>query len=321
MAMKKVLQILAASVGVSMAAAAFGGSPASGIQSVRSGTAHDALFSIAFDRDAGLAVGGAGEVLRSADAGKTWQEVTPTRTSLALLGVDLSHGRGIAVGQSGLILMMAADGRWSKAQSGSTSRLLSVSINASGLAVAVGAFGTILKSPDGGQTWSSIAPDWSSFAPDGAQPHLYGVTVDDGGVITLCGEFGLILRSTDGGKSWRTLHKGDAALSAFDIRPDGVGYAVGQSATILRTADHGETWSELKVDSNANFLGVSSAANGQTVVTGMHYMLVSDDDGKSFHHVDDADIKTSWYQGIARSGPDTPGYAVGHAGQIIKIGG
>ncbi|HWU68726.1 MAG TPA: photosystem I reaction center subunit IX, partial [Stenotrophobium sp.] len=298
----------------------FGGSPAPDVQSAYSGTAHDALFSIAFAGDKGYAVGTAGELVQSNDAGKNWTLVK-TPTSLALLGVAACAGHTIVVGQEGVIVIGAGNGQWTKAPSGTTNRLFSVSVNPAGYAVAVGAFGTILKSQDGGQTWSSIAPDWTSYTPDGAQPHLYAVAVDDKNVITLAGEFGLILRSSDGGASWKVLHKDEASLFAMDIRPDGTGFAVGQSGTVLKTMDSGATWSAVKVDGNANLLGVSSGANGHTVITGMHDMLISDDDGTSFRHVDDAATTAAWYQGIARSGPDAPAYAVGHSGQIIRIRG
>ncbi|MGH8506034.1 MAG: WD40/YVTN/BNR-like repeat-containing protein [Stenotrophobium sp.] len=322
MTIKKVLKTLTAGAGVLTAAAAFGGSPvpATDVQAAYSGTAHDALFSIAFNGSNGYAVGTAGELLHSNDAGKDWTLVKAP-TLRALLGVAACAGHTIAVGQEGIIVVSDGNGQWHKVPSGTSNRLFSVSVNPAGYAVAVGAFGTILKSQDGGQTWSSIAPDWTSYTPDGAQPHLYAVALDDKGGITLAGEFGLILRSSDSGASWKVLHKDEASLFALDIRPDGTGFAVGQSGTVLKTTDGGATWSDIKVDSSANLLGVSTGANGHVVITGMHDMLISDDDGASFRHVDDAGVRAAWYQGIARSSPDAPAYATGHSGQIIRIGG
>ncbi|MGH8456810.1 MAG: WD40/YVTN/BNR-like repeat-containing protein [Stenotrophobium sp.] len=322
--MKKTLQILGIAAGVLAAGTTFGSgdAAASSIQPVLSGTAHQALFSIALDGKDGLAVGAGGALLQSGDSGKTWSAVTPAPTQLSLMGADIQQGHELAVGQLGLILVRGADGIWTKTDSGTDKRLFSVSVNADGLAAVVGAFGTVLKSQDGGKTWTSIAPDWSkNYAPDGAQPHLYAVEVDDKGTITMAGEFGLILRSTDGGANWQVLHKGDASLFALDIRADGVGYAVGQSGTIARTADHGQTWSTMMVDGRAILLGVSSSADGRTVITGMHDMLVSNDDGRTFRHLINPEVATSWYQGIARSGPDSPVFAVGHSGQIIRIDG
>jgi photosystem II stability/assembly factor-like uncharacterized protein len=146
------------------------------------------------------------------------------------------------------------------------------------------------------------------------------VAVDSHGVITAVGEFGLILRTVDAGKTWQTLHKGDASLFALQLRADGVGYAVGQDGAVLRTADGGSTWTPMTVNSSSILLGVNSGTDGRVVVTGIHDMLVSDDDGKSWRHVIDPEVATSWYQGIARAETASPVFAVGHGGQIIRVG-
>ncbi|MDR3417903.1 MAG: hypothetical protein P4L83_17150 [Nevskia sp.] len=289
------------------------------VSAIVSGTAHQALFSIAVYGDTGIAVGAAGAILESADAGKTWKEAASVPTQASLLGVSAQQGHAIVVGQEGVVLVMDADGKWVKGNSGTSNRLFAVGVNADGVAAAVGAFGTVLYSRDGGFGWSSIAPDWSGYAKDGEQPHLYDVVVDRAGVITMVGEFGLILRSGDGGKSWQTLHKGDASLFALQLQDDGVGYAVGQNGTVLRSGDGGASWSALNSGTSAILLGVHSAPTGRVVVTGMHDMLRSGDDGKSWTRLGGEEISGSWYQGIAGIGGGQQLLAVGHSGQIVRI--
>ncbi|HZR35682.1 MAG TPA: hypothetical protein VFA75_09930, partial [Nevskia sp.] len=148
-----------------------------------SGTAHEALFAVSTFGNAGVAVGAAGAILESGDAGKTWKAVMPAPTPLSLLGVSVRQGHALAVGQMGTVLVMDEAGKWAKADAGTTNRLFGVSVNAGGEAVAVGAFGTVLRSADGGKTWASIAPDWNGYAENGEKPHLYDVDVDDKGVI------------------------------------------------------------------------------------------------------------------------------------------
>jgi photosystem II stability/assembly factor-like uncharacterized protein len=203
-------------------------------------------------------------------------------------------------------------------KSGTDNRLFSVAVNAGGRAVAVGAFGTILYSADGGMTWASIAPDWTSYTKDGEQPHLFDAAIDDKGAMTLVGEFGLILRSEDG-KSWKTLHTGEASLFALDLRSDRIGYAVGQNGTVLKTGDGGNTWSNLNVGTTAILLGVRSTKDGKIIVSGMHDMLVSADDGRTWTHMPDKRFGSSWYQGVADSGPAQPWLVVGNAGQVLSI--
>jgi len=288
------------------------------VKPIVSGTAHQALFSIAMDGKNGLAVGAGGQIMETTDSGATWKQSASKVGELSFLGASLSQAHAVVVGQQGQIYTRES-GNWTKADSGTDNRLLSVSINSSGLAVAVGAFGTALKSTDGGKTWEKISPEWVSIMPQGEEPHLYVANVDEKGVITIAGEFGLILRSADGGAKWKTLHKGDASVFAMQYRADGVGYAVGQQGSILRTTDNGETWTQLPASTPAILLGVTSAADGHVFATGMHDMLVSSDDGKSWSHATNASITTAWYQGIVRGGEDSQALAVGHAGQIVKI--
>lgn len=283
------------------------------------GKAHDALFALAFSQNTGIAVGAAGAIFDTKDAGKTWQRVSPPPTQLSLLGVDINGTQELAVGQMGLILKRDAQAAWQKIDSGTEERLFAVSLNRHGVAAAVGSFGTVLKSSDGGATWAAVAPDWTPYAEDGAQPHLYGVDVDEAGAVTIAGEFGLILRCAAGQSSWQLLHKGAASIFALDIREDGIGYAVGQSGAALRSDDGGRSWSELKTGSDAILLGVRSTPDGQVVASGMRDMLRSADNGQTWTHVTAGDVQSAWYSGLARAETGAPLLAVGATGKIIRI--
>jgi photosystem II stability/assembly factor-like uncharacterized protein len=295
-------------------------SAAPSVAPVVSGTAHQALFAVSAHGDAAIAVGAAGAILESGDAGKSWKAVTPAPTPLSLLGVSVQQGHAIAVGQEGTVLVMDDAGKWAKSTSGTDNRLFAVSVNSGGRAVAVGAFGTAIKSEDGGASWASIAPDWTSYTKDGEQPHLYDVNVDEKGVVTMVGEFGLVVRSADGGKTWKTLHQGDASLFALYLPEDGAAYAAGQNGALIRSADHGATWSNVDAGTMAILLGVH-AAGDKVVVTGLHDMLLSNDDGNSWTHLRSEEINTTWYQGVAGAGAGASQtvLAVGHSGEIIRV--
>ena len=303
-------------------AACFGCAPlwaaAAGLAPVVTGNAHEALFAVATEGNAAIAVGAGGAIVESGDGGKTWKPDADVPTQLSLLAVVLNKGQAIAVGQQGTVLLQTAPGKWTKVDSGNDSRLFGVALGG-GVAATVGSFGTVLRSADGGKSWTSIAPDWSKYTSNGEQPHIYDVAVDDKGVITVAGEFGFILRTADAGKTWQTLHKGSASLFAIDLRPDGVGYAVGQDGALLRSADHGLTWTTLKSGTSAILLGVHSTADGRVVITGMHDMLLSHDDGKSWQHVSGEEVTTTWYEGVASPGSGQPLLAVGHSGEIVQV--
>ncbi|TDU31035.1 photosystem II stability/assembly factor-like uncharacterized protein [Panacagrimonas perspica] len=299
---------------------------------VVNGIPHQSLFGIAFDEAKGVAVGAAGQILSTRDAGKSWTtEATPNR--LGLLGVAVRGERRIAVGQMGQILLKEGEGSWQIIDGGTQERLMAVSLNAAGEAVIVGSFGLILTSRDGGRTWVKGNPDWSQyFAADAAElgddfkPHFYAVTVSDERVITVVGELGLILRSYDGGCSWTVLHRGDqaggtgrASLFAMDLRGDGKGYVVGQGGLVLTTADGGTSWTKLDIGTEAHLLGVATSPGGDVVVTAMREVLTSRDGGTHWQKQDALDIKTGWYNAAARQQGTGAVFAVGHSGRIIRF--
>lgn len=298
------------------------------LKTLTSGIAHSALFGLSFDGDKGVAVGIAGEILTSADAGATWKRLDKAPTDRALLSVSKRGPHTVAVGQSGAVVYEDG-GEWKKADSGVPARLLSVDVNSSGLAFAGGQFGTLIKSTDGGRTWEASRPDWSQMEDPETfgtgEPTVYAVTVDESGQVTIAGEYGLILRSPDGGATWKVLRPvaaKAATLHALHIAPAGQGnsYAVGQVGTLLISSDGGETWMQCDTGTKLNFLGVAAAPSGQVVVTGMRVMYRSENHGMTWSEVDEGDTTTDWYQ-VARTVPSSGRIlAVGHSGRIIQVG-
>jgi photosystem II stability/assembly factor-like uncharacterized protein len=100
---------------------------------------------------------------------------------------------------------------------------------------AVGTYGSIYKSTDGGETWSALE--------SGTTSTLYGVSfisVDTGVVV---GEGGLILKTTNSGVTWEPKTSGTGhTLYDVMLTSANTGTAVGNGSTIIHTADGGETW-------------------------------------------------------------------------------
>ena len=285
------------------------------------GTAHDALYGLCMDGQEGVAVGGAGLVIETADGGQTWSP-TEAFTDSALLDISCGAGPHLIVAQSGGIFR-PSNGTYEAVDSGTDARLLAVDGNSHGLAFAVGGFGTILRSEDGGLTWAAISTDWEAILNDFLEPHLYDVQVSESGVVTIVGEFELVVRSPDGGETWETVHTGEASLFGLNLNADGSGYAVGQDGRVIRTSDGGLSWSEVVTPSTGILLNVWSSAEGDVLISGIRNLLRSSDDGASWTLVEGGDLNTGWYQGLvitSEEGSPAPKVLLaGHQGSVIEL--
>jgi photosystem II stability/assembly factor-like uncharacterized protein len=313
--------LLLAWLGAAAPAAASG--EGEGVKAVLlSGTAHDALYDVVFEGMNGIAVGAFGTILTTADGGTTWSRQSPAPTPLALLGVAMHGGKCVVVGQIGAVFAAEDCRHWQAAPSVTKARLNSVSLNRSGRACAVGAFGTVLSSSDSGTTWTQLPLDWNRITGQGAEPHLYGVHVGEEGAITVVGEFELVLRSTDGGAHWKVLHKGERSLFGLQVLDDGQAYAVGQSGAVLATADGGSTWRSLDTGTTAILTGILATPGGKIAASGVNAVLTSGDGGVSWNSVPSKLVKNAWHESLAAS-EDSSGnrrvITVGAAGTILEL--
>lgn len=289
-----------------------------GLRPVFHATPHDAVYDLAFDGPHGIAVGAWGLIVETEDAGMTWRR-TDLPSSLALLGVDLHGNRAIAVGQMGCIFRRSG-GSWQPVESGTSERLLAVASDGGDLVVAVGGFGTVLISHDGGVTWHRRAFDWSRMVEDMIEPHLYAVDVK-GLRIVIVGEVGLVLRSEDGGLSWTRTHEGAESLFGLDMRADGVGFAVGQKGVVLNTIDDGRSWSRMQTGVEANFLDVWVSESDDAWISGIRTLLYRQGKMRSWSSFAIGDVPVSWYGAIATPGRRGGLWLAGHSGRIVTIVG
>lgn len=304
-----------AAISVMASAAGAGASPADPMPVLLQGIAHDVFFDVCLNGNNGFAVGVIGTVAESVDAGVTWKRMDPITTS-SLLGVSCDGPNPIVVGQEGAVLVKKGD-EWHRVPAVTQQRLMSVGANKSGLAVAVGAFGSVVVSKDGGDTWTPVSIAWEPILNDFNEPHMYDAKVSENGVMTIVGEFELVLRSEDAGDTWTVVHKGEKSLFSLHLRDDNNGFAVGQEGKILKTADGGLTWASVASPTNINLLDVWSSASGEVVAPGMRVLLKSTDDGNTFAPVEGGDVAINWYSAVSGTGDNV--IIVGHSGRIVQI--
>lgn len=285
------------------------------------GTAHDNLFDVSFEGDKGIAVGEFGLVVESDDGGKSWSEVSEPLTELSLFGVVRKKGKCIAVGQQGTVFQASDCKNWIKADADTNERLLEVSLNSDGLAFAVGGFGQIIKSTDGGQSWQPVSINWDVIS-DGVEPHLYSVHVAENGVVTLAGEFELILRSENEGETWNVLNQGEKSIFSTYFLSNGEGYAVGQEGLVLKSVDNGNSWESLASPTSAILTSVWANDDGVVKITGINTLLSSNDAGNSIKE-SVGRVKSGWYQaamGTGSSSDDGKVVVVGSGASIHVFG-
>ena len=205
-----------------------------------------AMQSVYFtNANTGYAVGSGGTISKTTDAGVTWNPQTADRRN-TLYGVHFTDANtGFAVGKGGGVqgsVYRTINGgvTWTPAWGNDNSAhwLYSIHFPNHDVGYSVGYGGAIIKSQDGGLSWS--------LQTSGTSKYLTSVFFNNDSTGFAVGEGGTILQTKNGGTVW-TLKTGAKVKSLFSIHfPSAdIGYAVGTGGTILKTSDSGNTWTAL----------------------------------------------------------------------------
>lgn len=279
--------------------------------------AHSLLLDLARAGTSLVAAGERGHVLRSADAGRTWQQV-PVPASATLTAVYFVDDRhGWAVGHDEMILRTEDGGQtWERTHfEPDTKRpLLDVWFADPANGLAVGAYGSIYGSSDGGRTWTlkpfeprpaAGAPKSSRQQADdeftaemtqdvdlGTEFHLNTIARSGTGKVYLGAEAGHLYRSDDLGATWQELSSPYDG-SFYGLLPlDGESLlAFGLRGNLFRSEDGGRNWARL--ESGTTQMLTSAARDGdRIVIAGLAgVILVSNDGGRTFQFTQQDDRK------------------------------
>lgn len=145
---------------------------------------------------------------------------------------------------------------------------------------AIGAFGLVLRTQDGGATWSSL----TSRLPNPDSLHLNAIARVEGLGLVITGERGLIWVSADDGETWRSLDTGYAGhLYGVHATAEGALFAYGFAGNLLRSDDRGETWRSLpRFSDKALVAVVPRGSSGFALVARDGQMFDAEENGLSF---------------------------------------
>jgi photosystem II stability/assembly factor-like uncharacterized protein len=268
------------------------------------------LNAVAFAGRRIVAAGQRGHVLFSDDGGESWtQAEVPVSSDLTALCFP-SPERGWAVGHDGVVLTSEDGGRtWTRqldgrridallaaaagdervdpavrdqlsflAKQGADLPLLDVWFDDARNGVVVGAFNLVLRTRDGGATWTP----WLDRTENPKALHLHAVR-RAAGKLWIAGEQGLLLKLDPGtqrfvrsespyGGSWFGLTGSDDAVLVFGLR-----------GNVLRSRDDGKSWQPIATGLEVAITGGARAGDGRLIlVSAAGQLLVSADDGRSF---------------------------------------
>ena len=146
---------------------------------------------------------------------------------------------------------------------------------------AVGAFGTLLVTGDGGKHWSS-RPE---LIDNPEELHLNAVTGDGSGRLLIAGESGLMYRSLDDGDNWEALepvYQG-SWFGALYSGPSDALLVFGLRGHLYRSGDFGNSWEAVSWGRDITLAGGSVSGTGDIAVAGgVGTVLLSRDGGLSF---------------------------------------
>lgn len=216
---------------------------------------------------------------------------TSAATVAPMLGAARAGERLVAVGDYGIVLL-SDDGGAKFRQAAAvpvSSTLTAVSFVDAKEGWAVGHWGAILHTADGGEHW-----EIQRLSPEEDRP-LFSVHFFDAQHGVAVGLWSLVLTTADGGKSWNPVTlpappeggRGDRNLFKAFPGQHGELYVAAERGAVLKTTDRGATWSYLNTGYKGSFWSGVTLADGTLLVGGLRGNIYrSADGGKSWQAAD-----------------------------------
>jgi photosystem II stability/assembly factor-like uncharacterized protein len=214
-----------------------------------------------------------GSIQRSTDGAGSWTQVASG--SPPLNGLELADPTTLYAVGSALTVLKSTDGAtWTKKNVTGTPAGDLVSIRCAGAAACVIATrqgNQILRTIDGGDTFSSVVPSTdATFAVEFASAQR----------AIAAGALGSAEISNDAGATWTTVGSRIAGtFSVLHTVSPSVAYAGGREGVLARTVDGGQSWKNVSAPTAANVVGIAAASAERIFVLASDGTLQRSDNG------------------------------------------
>lgn len=253
------------------------------------------LTAVTFEDDKfGWAVGHQGVILHSRDGGESWElqfnglqagKLWLEFAQEALQEAEASLVEGDdETKEAWMLADLAVGDAEVSLEFGPSQPLLDVFFLNKDEGIAIGSYGDIFRTVDGGKEWQvhrGAIKNPNNF-------HYYSIEQAPSGILYLVGERGGVYRSYDLGESWQKLDvpydEGSFYRSlSFNYGAEEVLLIMGFGGHLYRSNDEGESWVKVHVPTNKSINDGVVLADGRVVLVGLNgTLLYSDTGGQTF---------------------------------------
>lgn len=192
--------------------------------------------------------------------------------------------------------------------------LTDVTSTKTGSFVAVSALGVVVKSEDGGTTWTDLGRK--------ANTMLLSITSLDSGRLVAVGADGTIVVSDDGGATFEPRASGTDIELADVWAHENLVVAVGRAGLVVRSEDGAQTWAAYESPVQGNLRSVWGRTKKEIFVASTHSYGRSTDGGKTFESLEGTMPAPGSYSRLARVTTDEQGrlFVFGQDGTFMRAG-